>query len=204
MKPAPRFALGAGLPCALRLLARHALAPVPPTVPLASATSASAKVAQASSLRPQPNKQELPAATDAPASREVLLVRRCLTFAERDPLSAMEMALAENLCATDPGLRANLLLRWAAQDFSAAYEWTESQEGGAWRDDLLARLGYVRAQKDPALRRPHRDTRYLAQPASGRGRDFGAPPMGLARARPSPRLGGHLRRRSLAPPRRPR
>ena len=87
---------------------------------------------------------------DAPASPDASLARRCLILAERDPLAAVEMALDQNLCAADPGLFASLLLQWARQDFTAAHEWTLRQESGDWRDDQLARLGYLLAQSDPA------------------------------------------------------
>lgn len=150
MHPASRFAVGAAVACALCLFAREALAPAHPTVPLASATGASARVARDSCPHPYPNTRELPAVPDAPASPDASLARRCLILAERDPLAAVEMALDQNLCAADPGLFASLLLQWARQDFTAAHEWTLRQESGDWRDDQLARLGYLLAQSDPA------------------------------------------------------
>ena len=79
----------------------------------------------------------------------LLRERECLALAEHDPLAAMDMALAENLCATDPGLLTSLLVQWAARDFAAAHDWIRQQEAGGWRDDLLARLAYLRAQTDP-------------------------------------------------------
>lgn len=93
---------------------------------------------------------EPPPAPPGPlADRGILLARECLTLAERDPLAAMEMAAANQLHEIDPGLAASLMAQWAAKDFDRAYAWTKEQEQGTWRDDMLARLAYVRAKASP-------------------------------------------------------
>lgn len=61
----------------------------------------------------------------------------------------MELALKNNLTADDPGLLTSLIMQWASRDFDAAYTWTKTQEPGAWRDNTLAHVAYLRAQTDP-------------------------------------------------------
>ncbi|EDY20620.1 hypothetical protein CfE428DRAFT_1817 [Chthoniobacter flavus Ellin428] len=61
----------------------------------------------------------------------------------------MKMAVANHLQEVDSGLSASLIAQWATQDFEHAYEWTKAQEPDALRDDMLARLAYLRAQSDP-------------------------------------------------------
>jgi hypothetical protein len=86
---------------------------------------------------------------DESAERGLQRVRDCLALAEHDPLGAMKMALAHRLVAVDSGLLASLMARWATQDFDGAYAWMKAREPGPWRDDMLARLAYLRAQADP-------------------------------------------------------
>jgi hypothetical protein len=90
-----------------------------------------------------------PSASGDAASPRIELARRCLALADTDPLAAMESALAQNLTADDPGLLVTLVLRWASRDFDDALAWTKTQEAGAWRNDMLAHLAYLRAQTDP-------------------------------------------------------
>ena len=97
---------------------------------------------------PETGPRPAAASTEA-SSRPLRQARECLALAGRDPLAAMELALRENLCANDPGLLPSIFLRLAGCDFAAAQEWAERQEAGDWRDDLLARLAYLRAQTDP-------------------------------------------------------
>jgi hypothetical protein len=61
----------------------------------------------------------------------------------------MEMALANQLQDVDPGLLASLVNQWAIHDFDGAHAWIKTQETGVWRNDMLARLAYLRAQTDP-------------------------------------------------------
>lgn len=79
----------------------------------------------------------------------ILLARRCLELAETDPLAAMEFAIAQDLARADRGLLDSLILHWAAHDFDTAYAWAKSQEAGAWRNDVIARLAHLRAKSDP-------------------------------------------------------
>ena len=62
----------------------------------------------------------------------------------------MKMAVANHLQEVDSGLSASLIAQWATQDFERAYDWTKAQEPGPPRDDMLARLAYLRAKADPA------------------------------------------------------
>jgi hypothetical protein len=86
---------------------------------------------------------------DVSVSPRLQLERRCLALAEQDPLAAMELALKNNLTADDPGLLTSLIMQWASRDFDAAYDWTKTQEAGAWRDNTLAHVSYFRAKTDP-------------------------------------------------------
>ena len=122
MRSAHRVALGVVLACAVGLVAHRVAAPRPLAAPAASPT--------ASIL------------ARAPA-------RRCLALAEHDPLAAMEMALANHLQDVDSRLLTSLISQWAIHDFDGVHAWMKTQETGAWRNDMLARLAYLRAQTDP-------------------------------------------------------
>ena len=61
----------------------------------------------------------------------------------------MEMALANHLQDVDSGLLTSLISQWALHDFDGAHAWIKTQETGAWRNDMLARLAFLRAQTDP-------------------------------------------------------
>lgn len=160
IRPAHGVAVGLVFTCALGLLARYIAAPLSLTSPAASIPAhASAHLIESDAPIPS----EPPLLTDPVLSNDpslssseesvdhgILLVRQCLALSERDPLAAMEMAVAHHLHAVDSGLAASLIAQWARQDFDRAYEWTKTQEPGAWRDDMLARLAYLRARADPA------------------------------------------------------
>lgn len=132
MRPAHRIALGAVFACMLGLAAHRFTSPAS----AATTARASASVAQLSSPEKTPDDR-------------LLLTRRCLALSERDPLAAMDMAVAKNLTDADPGLLASLVNQWAIKDFDGACKWIKTQESGAWRDDMLARLACLRAQTDP-------------------------------------------------------
>jgi hypothetical protein len=151
MRPAHRVAVGIVLACALGFVARRAAAPhalVSPAAPPSASIPARAPGRSVESAAPLPSAPPLSSLNES-VDRGILLARHCLALAERDPLAAIDMALAHNLCADDPGLLGSLLLHWARQDFSAAHEWTRRQESGDWRDDMLARLAHHRSQSDP-------------------------------------------------------
>jgi hypothetical protein len=159
LRPACGVAVGVVLICALGLIARYIATPLPLASPAASIPAyASARLIESDAPLPS----EPPLLTDPALPSEpplsssdegtdpgILLVRQCLVLAERDPLAAMEMAVANQLQDVDSGLAASLITQWARQDFDRAYEWTKAQEPGAWRDDMLARLACLCAQTDP-------------------------------------------------------
>lgn len=159
MRPTHGVAVGVVFACALGLLARYIAAPLPLASPAASLPvhasacliASDAPVPSGPPLLTDPALPSDPplSSSDEGTDRGILLVRQCLALGERDPLAAMEMANANQLQEVDPGLAASLMAQWAAQDFARAYEWTKTQEPGAWREDILARLAYVRAQADP-------------------------------------------------------
>lgn len=151
MRPAGRVAFGIVLACALILIARRVAAPpslrsVAARSPAAVPVRASARLGE--SAPPIPSAPPWPS-PDEGSDHGLLLARRCLSLAESDPLAAMEMAVANHLQNVDAGLFANLMIQWAREDFSGAYEWTKKQKSGAWRDDMLARFAFLRAQADP-------------------------------------------------------
>lgn len=152
MRPAHRIAVGVVLACALALVAHRVVAPRPLASPAAPSSASISSRAPASPGEPVPTLPSAPllSSPDEGVDRGILLARHCLGLAERDPLAAMDMAIAHNLCASDPGLFGSLLLQWARQDFSAAHEWARQQESGDWRDAMLARLAHLRSRSDPA------------------------------------------------------
>lgn len=152
MRALHRIAAGVVLACALGLVAHHVAAPrslVSPAAPPSASIAGRANALPVEPATPIPAAPPV-SASDEGADHGILLARRCLALAERDPLAAIDMAIAHNLCASDPGLFASLLLQWARQDFSAACDWTRKQESGDWRDDILARLVHLRSRSDPA------------------------------------------------------
>jgi len=151
MRPSHGFAVGAVIACTAALLAHRFDVPlllVSPATP--PPTPISARVSD-NLLKPAPPLPSEPplSSSDESTDRGILFARQCLALAERDPLAAMEMATTNHLQDVDSGLAASLISQWAGQDFDRAYQWTRTQEPGAWRDDMLARLAYVRAQTDP-------------------------------------------------------
>lgn len=159
-RSAHRLAGGIVLACVLGFAVYYIVRPLPPTSPAATiATNTSARHTESGNPLPSEPRPVtrmdfsgdlLPSSSGDGTDPSILLERRCLAIAERDPLAAMKMAIANQLQEVDPGLSASLIARWAAQDFGRAYEWTKAQEPGALRDDMLARLAYLRAQADPA------------------------------------------------------
>ncbi len=149
--------------CGLGIIVRYVAAPLPPESAASRSLawiSADASAGVSETGAPLPS--EAPYLADTairngspgsrvgdPADRGILLARQCLALAERDPLAAMEMAAANQLHEVDRGLAASLIAQWAKQDFSRAYEWIKTQEPSDWRDDMLARLVFVRAKADP-------------------------------------------------------
>ncbi|MBW8781888.1 MAG: hypothetical protein JF599_08375 [Verrucomicrobia bacterium] len=138
--------------CAIALAAsmlavRQLLAPRP-AVPPADTTPARHAPLTSSNQPLHPNTP--PATTPASADQNLLAERRCLALAERDPIEALEFALDHHLLETQPGLLENLTGQWASHDFKAAHEWLGKQEPSDWRDQLMARVAYVRSQSDPA------------------------------------------------------
>jgi hypothetical protein len=145
MRPAHRVTVGVILACALGVVAHRVAAPRPLASPAALSSTSIPAHAPARSVESAAPLSSPDKGTD----RSLLLARRCLALAERDPLAAMEMALANHLQDVDSGLLTSLITQWAIHDFDGAHAWIKTQETGDWRNDLLARLAYLRAQTDP-------------------------------------------------------
>lgn len=149
MRPAQRLVIGTVLACGLGVLV-HRFATPRPLVSGTRPSHSDLTGAPEGPVDPSASLVSPPAPSVEPAiSPRIQLERQCLTLAEHDPLAAIELALKHNLTDDDPGLLTNLLMQWASRDFDAAYEWTKTQEAGAWRDNTMAHLGYLRAQTDP-------------------------------------------------------
>jgi hypothetical protein len=84
-----------------------------------------------------------------PAERREALQAVCFKVAEQDPRGAMDMAEAYGL---DDGLGVaeNLIAQWSAVDAEAALDWVAQRPPGDARDELLARVAFVRSAADPA------------------------------------------------------
>jgi len=160
MRLSYEVAVGVVCVCMLGLAVRYVATPLALTSPAASIpTHARAHLIESDA--PRPSEPPLPiepalsseipsSSSEKGADPRILLERRCLAISEHDPLAAMKMAVANQLQEVDSGLSASLIAQWASQDFERAYEWTKAQEPGALRDDMLARLAYLRAQQaDP-------------------------------------------------------
>jgi len=80
----------------------------------------------------------------------VLLERRCLQLAERDPRAALNLAIDTSPLSPPPGLLENLTAQWATHDLQASHQWVLQQQPSPCRDGLLARVAFVGAQSDPA------------------------------------------------------
>ena len=99
-------------------------------------------------------KAELLAAREAalqiadPDQRNAAMARVCYQWAEFDPRGAIEHGLAWQL-EDVPGLFENLALQWASADLPAARAWTETQPPSEFRSELVMRIGFALAQKDP-------------------------------------------------------
>ena len=159
IRPIHGAAAGFVFTCALATVVHYVATPLPPEPATSrylawiSADASAGLTETAAPLRSNPTYLTETVlqngARGSRADRGLLLTRQCLALAERDPLAAMEMAAANQLHEIDPGLGASLMAQWAKQDFARAYAWTKAQEPGAWRDDMLARLAFLRAQTDP-------------------------------------------------------
>jgi hypothetical protein len=72
----------------------------------------------------------------------------CLEIGQTNPAAAIQTI--ENLrLPEDRSTLENLVQMWAVQDISAATDWTLARPAGDERDNFLARLAYVMAEKSP-------------------------------------------------------
>ena len=80
--------------------------------------------------------------------RVEMLEELCCEIAQSgDPARAV--TLADNLHLTDHGTLANLEQQWAQNDLPAAREWAVAKSAGDEKNELLERVAYVWASKDP-------------------------------------------------------
>ncbi len=87
----------------------------------------------------------LPDATD----RKITFEDACFQVAETDPAEAIQTWQALEFTADDHVLE-NLAHKWATKDLDAARAWVESRPSSKFRDQAVARVGYVLAQQKPA------------------------------------------------------
>jgi hypothetical protein len=85
-----------------------------------------------------------------PKKKIETLARLCFQWAEFDPRGAVDLAFDNHLDEAGEGIIENLTQQWAVVDLPAARAWVETQPPGDACTDLVARIGFVWAQTDPA------------------------------------------------------
>lgn len=80
--------------------------------------------------------------------RKIAFEDACIQVAESDPAEAIQTWQALEYTADDHVLE-NLAQKWATKDVDAARAWVESKPSSKFRDQAVARIGYVLAQQKP-------------------------------------------------------
>ncbi|MBK9989529.1 MAG: hypothetical protein IPP19_02035 [Verrucomicrobia bacterium] len=83
-----------------------------------------------------------------PADRDLAGAAAIDYLAQNDPASAIELSLLLGLGTRDGSVEHKVQL-WTEQKPEEAVAWALARPAGAERDQLLARIAYVRAQQDP-------------------------------------------------------
>jgi hypothetical protein len=86
---------------------------------------------------------------DAAEERQLVREYICQRVAQRDPATALTLA-AQAGFGPESTLVAELTQQWTAQDGAAATQWALRQPAGPARDQLLARVALILAEKAPA------------------------------------------------------
>lgn len=127
--------------------------PVSSTTPAPPAPAAEAAASAEAALRQIEEELLLAirqaAAKPDPKKASEALLDVCLRLAVVDPAAAVALATEFNLDPLAGALFPNLLQQWAGRDLAAALAWAERQPPGALRDQVYARLAFVRGPIDP-------------------------------------------------------
>lgn len=83
-----------------------------------------------------------------PADRNLVAAAAIDFLAQNDPASAIELSLLLGLGTQDGSVEHKVQL-WTEEKPKEAVAWALARPAGAERDQLLARIAYVRAQQDP-------------------------------------------------------
>lgn len=84
-----------------------------------------------------------------PADAALAAATATAEVAQSDPAGALDLAQVLRI-GLDDGSFEHRAQIWTEDDPSAAVDWVKSQPAGALRDRLLARIAWVRAQREPA------------------------------------------------------
>jgi hypothetical protein len=82
--------------------------------------------------------------------RRNALIGACLRWAEFDPSDALDLARKLGLDQPSDSLPEDIVQKWADKDYEAALTWANRESDGDRRDQMIARLAFVRAQTEPA------------------------------------------------------
>jgi hypothetical protein len=82
--------------------------------------------------------------------RNSALTDVCFQIAETDPRSAVQLADQYGISNLNGTMFANLVQRWAEQDFEAALVWAEKRPNGELRNQMLVRAAMVLAEDSPS------------------------------------------------------
>jgi hypothetical protein len=85
-----------------------------------------------------------------PAARHERLAAICLHWAAFDPAAAVALAADLKLDPLHGALLPNLSQQWAENDFPSASAWADRLPAGDLRDQVFARLAFIRAQTSPS------------------------------------------------------
>lgn len=102
------------------------------------------------------------AAFDDPEDRERAMSHVCLEVAGGSPRDAIEIVRRNEL---NSGMIESIVGQWGIADFEAAADWARELPTGDLRDNALARLALVRAEKSPVEAASMVSTALAAGPA---------------------------------------
>jgi hypothetical protein len=85
-----------------------------------------------------------------PQARAQTLGNLCYRWAAFDPPGAVNLAFDYQLEEAPGGILENLAQQWAAVDLQAVRTWIDAQTPGDLRSRIVARIGFLWAQSDPA------------------------------------------------------
>jgi hypothetical protein len=82
-------------------------------------------------------------------TRTKALIFTCLYIGESDPEKAIAAADHHGLESIDAGVILGITQRWATADWAGAVKWATSRSPGESRDQVMARIAFVRSKNAP-------------------------------------------------------